>query len=457
MLALRGITKRFGATVAVDDVSLAIAAGEVVGLVGENGAGKTTLMRIAAGELRAGGGTIDAPARIGFVHQHFAIVPALTVAENLALLDRARFRFLSPRRVAAEADRMVTATGIALPDVRRRAGDLSVGEKAKLELVKAIADDPQLLILDEPTSVLTPAEAEELFDVIRRVAQSGTAVVFISHKVREVLAIASRVVVMRRGRVVSDAPASGMTAESVASAMVDSFVVPSRRSAPNSRSSSPPLLDVNNLSGEILRGTSFQVRPGATVVIAGVAGNGQSELAEILRGIRKPRGGSIRLDTGRLGFIPEDRTRDGVVAAMTIAENIALGAKEWSRRAATARAQTLIDAYRIRATGPQQLAGNLSGGNQQKVVLARELDRRPELIIAAEPTRGLDIAAAAFVHEELRKAAAAGAGLLVITSDLDEAFALADIVHVIYRGTLTAPLPPAAAAANIGSLMAGVR
>ena len=456
MLTLRGITKRFGATLAVDDVSLTIDAGEVAGLVGENGAGKTTLMRIAAGELRADSGRIDAPSRIGFVHQHFAIVPELTVAENLALLDRSRFRFISRRQLVSDAEEMIAGTGIALPGVDRRAGDLSVGEKAKLELIKAIAGDPQLLILDEPTSVLTPAEAGELFAVIRRVAQRGAAVVFISHKVKEVLAIASRVVVLRRGRIVADSPASQMTAESIANAMVESFVVPAARATASSISSAPPLLEVNDLHGDVLRGASFRVRRGETVVIAGVAGNGQSELAEVLRGMRKPERGSVSITTTRLGFIPEDRTRDGVVASMSIAENIALAAREWSPADAMTRAQTLIDSYRIRATGPRQLAGNLSGGNQQKVVLARELDRKPELIVAAEPTRGLDIAAAAFVHEELRKAAAAGAGLLIITSDLDEAFALADTVHVIYRGTLTEPLPPAAAAANIGSLMAGV-
>ena len=461
VLTFRGITKRFGATVALDDVTLSIAAGDVVGLVGENGAGKTTLMRIAAGELRPDRGSVEAPSRIGFVHQHFAIVPQLTVAENLALLDRTTFRFVTRRTVAAEAERMIAASGIALPDVTRRAGDLSIGEKAKLELIKAIAGDPELLILDEPTSVLTPTETDELFGVIRRVAANGTAVVLISHKVREVLAIARRVVVMRRGSVVADDAASEVTAESVANAMVGSSVAPRADAATAGtaavNSSSPPLLDVRDLVADILRGVSFTVRRGETVVIAGVAGNGQSELAALLRGTAKPKHGSIGVDTDRVGFIPEDRTRDGVVAAMSIAENIALGARRWSRSAATTRAEELIETYRIRATGPRQLAGNLSGGNQQKVVLARELDRKPELIIAAEPTRGLDIGSASFVHEELRRAAAAGAGLLIITSDLDEAFALADTVYVIYRGTLTEPLTPAAAAANVGSLMAGVR
>ncbi len=438
MLQLSHITKRFGQTLAVDDVSLSIAPGQIVGLVGENGAGKTTLMRIVAEELRADGGAITRPERIGMVHQHFAIVPEMTIAENLALIDRTAFRFLSLGSIERDAEATVQRSGIALGDVSRRAGELSVGEKSKLELIKAIAVDPTLLILDEPTSVLTPMESAELFGVIRDRTRRGTAVVFISHKVPEVLEIAQRVVVMQRGKIVADTPRAETTAETIADAMVTGARATSPAGSPaRSTERSTPLLQVDSLA----------LHRNEIVAIVGVAGNGQTDLIERLRATRRET---------RIGFIPEDRTRDAIVAEMSIAENLALGERRWSKRAGAARAKSLIDLYRIRATGPRQRAGDLSGGNQQKIVLARELDRRPEVIVAAEPTRGLDIEATRFVHEELRKAVAAGAGLLLITSDLDEAFALADVLHVIYRGKLSEPLTPATAAERAGRLMAGI-
>jgi simple sugar transport system ATP-binding protein len=407
VLRITHVSKSFGATRAVDDVSMTIDPGEIVGLIGENGAGKTTLMRIVAGELRADSGEIAAP-RTGFVHQHFMLVNDFTIAENLALATGAR-----PR----DAESIIAASGIELRGVTRRARDLAVGEKSKLELIKAIARRPELLILDEPTSVLTPLESEELFRVMRRIADEGTAVVFISHKIREVIDVATRVVVMRSGRVV--AKSATMTAEELAMAMVGA---PRADFAP----------EVRTRTGEI-------------VAIVGVAGNGQRELADAM--LREyPR--------TRVGFIAEDRTRDGLVAEMTIAENVALTAEDW--RAATRRTPELIELYSIRAQGPSQLAGSLSGGNQQKVILARELDRQPERIIAAEPTRGLDIESTRFVHRQLDAAAARGAHIVLITSDLDEAFALADAIQVIYRGRLSERMPPAEASSRVASLMAGI-
>jgi len=417
VLRVDHVSKSFGATRAVDDVSLVIEPGDIVGLVGENGAGKTTLMRIVAGELAADSGTIvwiGAPAPLGFVHQHFMLVGDFTIAENLALATGAR---------PADAAAIIAASGIELGDVTRRARDLSVGEKSKLELIKAIARSPRLLILDEPTSVLTPFESEELFRVMRRTAANGTAVVFISHKVREVIEVATRVVVMRRGRIVADSPK--MTAEELTAAM---FVGQTFVSGPNE---DPP-----GQTG----------MPGPHILaIVGVAGNGQRELADrLLR--EHPR--------SRLGFIAEDRTRDGLVAEMSIAENVALVADDWRR--AMRRAAELIDLYSIRAQNAAQPAGALSGGNQQKVILARELDRAPELIVAAEPTRGLDIDATRFVHEQLRSAANRGAKIVLITSDLDEAFALADEIQVIYRGKLSERMTPSEASERVASLMAGV-
>ena len=416
-LRIDHVTKSFGATRAVDDVSLEIEAGEIVGLVGENGAGKTTLMRIVAAELAADAGTINvAPppsaartaggggaTSIGFVHQHFMLVNDFTIAENLALATGAL-----PR----EAEGIIAGSGIELRGVTRRARDLSVGEKSKLELIKAIARKPEVLILDEPTSVLTPYESDELFRVMRNIASEGTAVVFISHKVREVIEVATRVVVMRRGRVVVES--AKMTAEELAAAMVDT-----------PRGDFAPVTET---------------RTGEIVAIVGVAGNGQRELADTyLR--EHPR--------ARLGFIPEDRTRDGLVAEMSIAENVALVGDG-------RRTPQLIEQYSIRAKGPDQLAGALSGGNQQKVILARELDRAPELIVAAEPTRGLDIEATRFVHEQLRRAANRGAKIVLITSDLDEAFALADAIQVIYRGKLSERMTPGEASSRVAALMAGV-
>ena len=438
-MRLSHITKRFGANVAVDDVSLDFAPGEIIGLVGENGAGKTTLMSIAAGELAADEGIIEDRETAGVVHQHFLLVSEFTIAENIALAMWGR-----------DAEDVIRESGIDLRDVNRRVADLSVGEKAKLELIKAIARHPQVLILDEPTSVLAPTEARELFDVMRRLAAAGTTVIFISHKIPEVLEVATRIVVMRRGRIVVDG--GRMSAAELAEAMVERRPDVRRSGLRRSDSLVRPLVpSLRHLSfrpwsagrtGE----SDLRVHPAEIVAIIGVAGNGQSELAASLRD-------SLR---GHVAHIPEDRARDGLVAEMTIAENIALAEPRWNPRTATRRAAELIERFDIRAQSPLQRAGSLSGGNQQKVILARELERKPEIIVAAEPTRGLDIEATRFVHDELRSAAARGASILLITSDLDEAFALGDAIHVIYRGVLSARLAPEEAAQRAPVLMAGI-
>jgi simple sugar transport system ATP-binding protein len=426
-MRLSHITKRFGANVAVDDVSLDFAPGEIVGLVGENGAGKTTLMSIAAGELAADSGTIEDPVPAGVVHQHFLLVSEFTIAENLSLAMWGR-----------NAEEVIRESGIELHGVNRRVADLSVGEKAKLELIKAIATHPRFLILDEPTSVLAPAEARELFAVMRRLAAAGTTVVFISHKIPEVLKVATRTVVMRRGKIVVDGGA--MSAEDLAESMVERRRV-ERREGERRR---PAGWTAGGSPAVQLEG--LEIHPGEIVAIIGVAGNGQSELAaKLLHDLR-----------GRVAHIPEDRSRDGLIAEMTIAENIALAERSWNPRAAAKRAAELIERFDIRAQSPLQRAGSLSGGNQQKVILARELERRPEIIVAAEPTRGLDIEATRFVHDELRQAAARGAAILLITSDLDEAFALGNAIHVIDRGRLSARLTPAEAAEQAPLLMGGV-
>ncbi|HXA20335.1 MAG TPA: ATP-binding cassette domain-containing protein [Thermoanaerobaculia bacterium] len=445
-MRLSHITRRFGANVAVDDVSLDLAPGEIVGLVGENGAGKTTLMSIAAGELAADEGTIEDRLAAGVVHQHFLLVSEFTIAENLALAMWGR-----------NAEEIIRDSGIELRNVNRRVGDLSVGEKAKLELIKAIARHPPVLILDEPTSVLAPTEARELFDVMRRLAAAGTAVIFISHKIPEVLEVATRIVVMRRGKIVVDGGV--MSAGELAEAMVERRELAAVKRRPDVRRSDSlvqPALARASRTGSLpstgrtgesdLRIAGLHVHRGEIVAIIGVAGNGQSELAASLRD-------SLR---GRVAHIPEDRARDGLIAQMTIAENIALAEPLWRPREATQRAAALIERFNIRAQSPLQRAGSLSGGNQQKVILARELERQPEIIVAAEPTRGLDIESTRFIHDELRAAAGRGAAILLITSDLDEAFALGDAIHVIYRGTLSARLTPSDAADQAPMLMAGI-
>ncbi|HVE72999.1 MAG TPA: ATP-binding cassette domain-containing protein [Thermoanaerobaculia bacterium] len=418
-MRLTRITKTFGATRAVDDVSLDINAGEVLALVGENGAGKTTLMRVAAGELAFDSGAVSDRGAVGFVHQHFLLVPELTIAENLAVTSSG-FRFATHRTLVREATEIIASTGIALHDASRRVADLSVGEKSKLELIKAIAKKPSTLILDEPTSVLTPHESEELFTVMRTLAANGTAIVFISHKLPEVLAVAQRIVVMRAGRIVLDTREA--TAERLARAMTQS-PLPVRGERARVRGA---------LAHE--RG-DLKLHENEILAIVGVAGNGQSQLARALRDALP-----------EAAHIPEDRTRDGIVADLSIAENLAL-------RGVPPEAMTL---YSVRAQSARQRAGDLSGGNQQKVILARELDRHPRIIVAAEPTRGLDLDATAFVHEKLRAAANGGAAILLITSDLDEAFALADTMQVIYRDELSERMTPEEAASRVANLMAGV-
>lgn len=437
-MKLTGIRKRFGRFTAVDDVSLSIEPGEIVGLIGENGAGKTTLMRIAAGELIADHGSIERNGIVELVHQHFLLVDEFTIAENLALSAHDTPFLLREREVTESAERAIAATGIELRDVRRPVSTLSAGERSKLELIKAIARRPAMLILDEPTSVLTPGESEELFAVVRRLAAAGTSIVFISHKLPEVLAVAQRVVVMRAGRIVHGR--ASMTASELAEAMAgERSAIPGEQDQASvaAPSSGRPLLTIDEL----------EVWRGEIVAIAGVAGNGQNELAERIRTFR---------GSGVIGAIPEDRTRDGLVAEMSIAENLALRNRRWNRRAAGRQAEELISKYSIRARGPEQRAGSLSGGNQQKVLLARELERKPDLLLASEPSRGLDLQSTAFVHDQLRRAAAHGMAIVLISSDLDEVFALATAIQVIYRGRLSERMTPREASERVAQLMAGV-
>ena len=472
MISLQHLRKTFGRNVAVDDVTLTLAPGEIVGLIGENGAGKTTLMSLVAGELAPDAGAVHGidTVSIGFVHQHFLLVSNFTIAENLALSapSRSPLAYVATRAQSERAMQMIAASGLSLPDVTRRTDSLSVGERSKLELIKAIARTPRLLILDEPTSVLTPPETAELFALMRRIADGGCTVVFISHKLPEVLSIATRVAVMRRGRLVLDEPTVARPAVELAQAMTGATAIPQSsvllpgdgEKVPKadeglSRKRSESVIRAVDLHGTTLAGISFEVAAGSIVAIIGVSGNGQSELARIAQRLAVPHSGSFH-SRGVSSFIPEDRTHDGLIAEMSIAENLALTEPRWSAPAAEARAERLIARYDIRAESARQLAGALSGGNQQKVLMARALDRQPDVLIASEPTRGLDFEATRFVHGQLREAADRGAAVLLISSDLDEAFALAHAFYVMYRGRLSARLSPAEASARAANLMAGL-
>jgi ABC-type uncharacterized transport system ATPase subunit len=461
LLTLSGISKSFGAVRALDGVTLEVAAGEVHALLGENGAGKSTLMHIAIGLLRPDAGAIlldGQPARfrsvrdarrrgIGMVHQHSTAVPALSVAENIALAAG------WPVAPGALHRRVLELTSrLSLPlDPTAPAGRLTVGLKQRLEIVKALAADARILLLDEPSAVLAPGEAEELFRVVRAFARSGGAVALITHKLDEALAVADRITVLRQGRVVVEAPRLELTANGLTEAMVGGAVPAVPRAA--ARKAGPALirceaLEVARESGTGLRRASFSVRGGELVVVAGVEGNGQRELLRAVAGLRRPFRGLLEVSRP-VAFIPEDRTTEGLIPAFTLTQNVVLGvgrAAPWVTgrrlrqvdwRAARRRTGELLEQFGVRAPGPEMRAGSLSGGNQQKLLVARALERQPRVLVAENPTRGLDVRAAAEVHARLRAAAEAGAAVLVYCNDLDEVLALGDRILVAANGLVT--------------------
>lgn len=468
-LALQGITRRFGSTTALDDVSLHVRAGTVHALLGENGAGKTTLMRIAYGMLRPDAGTVSARGRhvnpssplealaagIGMVHQHFTLVPAMTVAENLALGGRGLHRKADAiARVVAMAER----TGFAL-DANARVESLSVGAQQRVEIAKALAGDARILILDEPTAVLAPLEIQELLRWLRGYVDAGNAAVIITHKLREALAVADDVTVLRRGTVTHTGEAASASPLSLAVAMVgerdeqDSGTVRDREQADDA---APVLLRLEGVTvmddyGVVrLHDATLALRAGEMVGVVGVEGAGHREL---LRAIarRVPLAGGELAGPSRVGFVPEDRHRDAVLLDRSLVENIALrgagsrrGVIDWKQeRARTAR---LLEEHDVRASSPDAKLRSLSGGNQQKLVVARELaplgsGETSTVVVAENPTRGLDVHATAAVHDRLRRACAQGAVVVFYSSDLDEVLALATRVLVLFGGRVR-ELPP---------------
>ncbi len=496
VLEMRHITKRFPGIVANDDVSFDLRKGEVHALLGENGAGKSTLMnilyglyhpdegeiRIADKQVQLGSPSAAIEAGVGMVHQHFMLIPVMTVAENIVLGDEPRHAdvFLdigeANERVREISDRF----GLAV-DPKARVEDISVGQQQRVEILKALYRNADILVLDEPTAVLTPQEAGELFGIVRELTEQGKSIIFISHKLNEVTDIADRITVLRRGKMIDTIPASGATEESLATLMVGREVT--LRVGKNPSNPTDTLLEVRDLHVfddrgiEKVRGISLDIRAGEIVGLAGIDGNGQTELIDAMTGLRRAASGTVTVSgedvttasahghfEAGLGHIPEDRQRRGLVLEFSIAENFAL--HDYRRTPDSRfgwlfparlieRGARLIEEYDVRGGGPQTRAGGLSGGNQQKVVLAREIDRDPRALIAAQPTRGLDVGAIEFVHRRLVEERDEGRAILLVSLELDEVLSLSDRILVIYEGEIVGEFTPDATEEELGLAMTG--
>jgi ABC-type uncharacterized transport system ATPase subunit len=498
VLEMRGIRKEFPGVVANDHVSFDVRRGEVHALLGENGAGKSTLMNILYGLYRPDGGEIRLSGKpvsfssareaieagIGMVHQHFMLIPVMTVGENIVLgTEPVKGGIFLDEKAADRRVRDMAKSFNFAVDPDALVEDISVGQQQRVEIMKALYRNADLLILDEPTAVLTPQEAEDLFGILRTLQREGLSIIFISHKLNEVLEIADRITVLRRGKTIETVPREGATEESLAKAMVGREVLLRVERAP--ATPGDVLLEVRDLHVsderdiEKVRGVSFDVRAGEIVGIAGVDGNGQTELIDALTGLQKIESGTATiggqqlahasardaLDAG-IGHIPEDRQRRGLVLEFSIAENIALhdyadppdARYGWLFPGRMiARARTLIREFDVRGGGPSTRAGGLSGGNQQKVIAAREIARDPKLLIAAQPTRGLDVGAIEYLHRRLVAERDEGRAILLVSLELEEILSLSDRVLVIYEGEIVGEHSGEVSEAQIGLEMLGGR
>ena len=495
---LKGIDKRFGAVHANKAVSLAIAPGTIHGIVGENGAGKSTLMSILYGFYQADAGEIfinGAPrkivrpsdaiaAGIGMVHQHFMLVEPFTVLENVVLGAEGGARLIGGlTKARSELQRLGDAYNMSVP-LDTPVSELAVGVQQRVEILKALYRGADVLILDEPTGVLTPSEADHLFRVLDQLRHQGKTVIFITHKLREIMAITDNVSVMRRGEIVGTVATKTTTPQALAELMVGRTVRLKVDKA--ARAPGPVVLDVRELSATDNRGTmrlrdvSFTIREGEIVGIAGVAGNGQSELLEVLAGIRRRASGEIwlhgqpldpartdpaKLREARCAHVPEDRHRMGLVMSFSACENTILGYQDDPRftphgllnlTAIAADTSNKMFAFDVRPGNPQLRASLFSGGNQQKLVLAREFERDPTLLIVGQPTRGVDIGAIEFIHKRLIAMRDAGKAVLLVSVELDEIRALADRVLVMFDGRIVGERGPDASEQDLGLLMAGI-
>ncbi|MDC4233653.1 ABC transporter ATP-binding protein [Actinomyces sp. B33] len=495
-LELRGITKRFGPLVANDAIDLTIEEGRIHALLGENGAGKSTLMNVLYGLHQPDEGEIlidGAPtvfkgpgdavaAGIGMVHQHFMLIPVFTVAESIALGDEpTRKAGLIDIAKARQIVRDVSARfGFDL-DPDAKIADLPVGAQQRVEIVKALSREAKVLILDEPTAVLTPQETDELMAIMRQLADAGTSIVFITHKLREVRAVSDDITVIRRGAVVGTASPQDSESE-LANKMVGRAVMMKVEKEPAKPQNGGLVFDNVSLlarSGNaILDHVSFRVERGEIVAIAGVQGNGQTELAEAILGLVTPDSGTISLEgvdithaaprkslEAGIGFVPEDRSKDGIIASFSIAENLVLD--QYNRAPFSAgpmlklgviekNAQDLRDEYDIRLTRIEDPVSSLSGGNQQKVVVAREMSKDLKLLVVNQPTRGVDVGSIEFIHKQIVGVRDKGTPVLLISSELDEVVALADRIAVMYRGRIMGIVPADTSREVLGLMMAGV-
>jgi general nucleoside transport system ATP-binding protein len=495
-IELKGITKKFGALTANDSIDLKVARGEIHAILGENGAGKSTLMNIVYGLVKADSGKIfvedkeviiNEPADalkygIGMVHQHFMLIPVFTVAENIALgREQSKGGFLSLDEVKSKIKALAEEFKFDIdPDALIE--DLPVGVQQRVEIIKALISDAKVLILDEPTAVLTPQETDELLNIMRTLKNKGTSIIFITHKLREVQEVADKITIIRLGKVINTV-AANTSQEELASMMVGRQV----DLAPNKSEFKPGkvILDINKLSvanslgRKIIDSLSLQVRAGEILAIAGVQGNGQSELARAIVNLEDHVSGSIKLDEKEIlgvtvqdslragiAYIPESRELDGLISSFSIMENLILDVHDLSPVAKNGRLNTdyinensskLVKEFDIRTQSIFDTASSLSGGNKQKVVLARELSREVKLVVASQPTRGLDVGSIEFVYEKLLAERSANRAILLISSELDEVLELADRIAVIYKGEIVGEVGPDVSREKLGLMMAGIK
>lgn len=496
VVEMRGITKRFGDLLANDNIDLTVMPGEIHALLGENGAGKTTLMNIlyglytpTSGEILIDGNKviIDNPntaikMRIGMVHQHFMLIPPFTVMENIVLgSEPHKMGFLNMKQMKTEVRRISDRYGLKI-DPLARVEDITVGMQQRVEILKALYRGADILILDEPTAVLTPQEIQELVKIMTNLTSEGKSIILITHKLKEIMAAAHRVTVIRRGKVIDTLDVKDTTAEELAAKMVGRHV--SFKVAKENVKIGKTVLKVDNLRVEdnrgieAVKGVSFEVRQGEILGIAGVDGNGQSQLVEAITGLRKVKAGRIfcngqditswkprKVFQANVGHIPEDRQKRGLILDFSVAENMVLqtySESEFAKRLflnykkIASHAQKLIKEFDVRPQKHHIKARGLSGGNQQKVIIAREISHNPDLLIAAQPTRGLDVGAIEFIHKRLLEQRSQGKAVLLISLELDEIMALSDRIAVMYDGLIVGIVDAAEATEEkLGLMMAG--
>ncbi|MDE1858175.1 MAG: ABC transporter ATP-binding protein [Thaumarchaeota archaeon] len=496
MLRMLGIRKTFPGVVALDGVDLVVGQGEVMGVLGENGAGKSTLMNILYGLYTMDEGTIEMQGKkvhirnsadaigmgLGMVHQAFTLVPNLTVMENIILgSEPSNMGVIDVKDARRQVTELVKQVGLDI-GLDTLAEDLPTGFKQRVEILKALHRGAKILILDEPTAVLTPLEAEELFKSIRRMTKAGSTVIFITHKLKEVMAITNRITIMRRGKVVASLETKDANFDILANAMVGRQVQRKFNFGPYKPGET--LLKVEDLKAaskhktEALNGLSFAVGAGEIVGVAGVEGNGQTELVECIMGLMKPTGGTIRLKEKLInklhtsevlklsvGHVPEDRALNGLILDFSIAENVVLGSTErtdFSKRGVMVPkrirdfARKIVQSFSVSTSGIDVKARNLSGGNQQKIIVGRELAGQPHLLIAHQPTRGLDVASTEYIQSLLVDSRNAGRGVLLVSADFDEILDLSDRILVLYEGKFIGELQRGASIGELGRLLGGI-